>query len=437
MMRIAIVLALAACGDNRPDPRPAHSGTRVKLRYFEYADGTRQRDLALYHDSAWNEPCRPVRWSDGARYCTPDAAEAFYTDPACTNLVGRASSAEPPPRYFTAFYSVQGVPYPSTLYRAGDRTDVPQQRWVLDDGLCKGPLVNDGAYDYYLLGEKLADPARIKRSESYGDGDLQLADDYSDDGLRAPIMFSDRKYGECATPERANADTVECVPLDSVPAAYFHDGQCTEPVLTVAGSTIPALVASFDIITGCQQMFPIATELMAPQLFTNLGGICNEVQPPNGVRFFSTAAAIDLPKVVRERESADRRLRRIDRVTGELRLEDTFVYDSELATDCVPSGDVCMPVTNIATQTFFSDDTCATPLEVALVAARACDPPVLYATKSGELVPLTGRISNPFYELSTGDTCRVYAPPIPYVAYGVGAPLGRERLVPFTIATEP
>ena len=51
---------------------------------------------------------------------------------------------------------------------------------------------------------------------------------------------------------------------------------------------------------------------------------------PNGVRFFATGAALTLPHLTREREVADCRLLRIDRVSGELRIEDTMLYDSIL-----------------------------------------------------------------------------------------------------------
>ena len=434
---IVVLLALAACGDNKPDPRPSHSGERIKLRYYEYADGTRVRDLAQYHDTTWNEPCRAVRWSDGARYCTPPAAEAFYTDPACKLAVGRSPTGDPPPRYFTTYYSVQGMPFPSGVHAAGERTEVPPSRWFLEDGLCKGPLVNDGAYDYYLLGAKLADPARIKRSEPRGDGDLLLVDDYSDDGLQAPVGFFDASRGECVTAERANADSVSCVPLDSALATYFHDGLCSEPLLTVSGSTVPGLVGSFDVVTGCQTFFPVVAELLAPQTFQNIAGTCTEVQPPNGVRFYSTGARIELPALVREREVADRRLRRIDRVSGALRLEDTLVYDSELDSDCAPSGGVCAPIAELRTTTFFTDDTCATAVELVLVPSRTCDAPARFAVRGGEVVPINGPYTAPFYELSTGDTCRPFVPPTPYTAHAVGEPIARERLVPFTVVAEP
>ena len=149
-----------------------------------------------------------------------------------------------PPRYFTTMYTVLGTAYPSSVYEAGELATRPTERWSLEDGLCKGPIPVDDAFDYYTLGAKLSSPVRIKRSEPHGDGPLQLVDDYSDDGMRAPIGLSERKTGVCRTLESANAELVDCVPDDSALASYFHDGACSEPIMTVVGSTFPAIAGT-------------------------------------------------------------------------------------------------------------------------------------------------------------------------------------------------
>src|SRR5689334_974050 len=89
LMRLLFVLALAGCGDNGLDRGAAHSGSRLKLGWYEYSDGTRQRVRDWYFDRERGERCTPARWSDGSRYCTPASDPAVYVDLGCQTALGR------------------------------------------------------------------------------------------------------------------------------------------------------------------------------------------------------------------------------------------------------------------------------------------------------------------------------------------------------------
>src|SRR5271170_4089359 len=64
----------------------AMSGTRLKLTYYSFTDGTTQW-FGLY-DSERKENCSPFdgTWPDGNTYCVPDwSGSVVYSDTKCTN----------------------------------------------------------------------------------------------------------------------------------------------------------------------------------------------------------------------------------------------------------------------------------------------------------------------------------------------------------------
>src|ERR1700760_4212477 len=64
----------------------AESGTRLKLTYYAFTDGTTQW-FGLY-DSERKENCNPFdgTWPDGNTYCVPAwSGSIVYSDSKCTN----------------------------------------------------------------------------------------------------------------------------------------------------------------------------------------------------------------------------------------------------------------------------------------------------------------------------------------------------------------
>src|SRR5690349_8500361 len=84
---VVIDAARDTVSDSGPDPDDgARSGTRLKLTWFEFTDGTRQFDG--FYDAERKEPCFiSQRWTDGNAYCTPSAASVVYTNSTCTARV--------------------------------------------------------------------------------------------------------------------------------------------------------------------------------------------------------------------------------------------------------------------------------------------------------------------------------------------------------------
>ena len=110
-MKRLFVLALAlGCGDNLPDPGTPHSGSRLRLGWWNYPDGTQQLETNWYYDAALRVRCVPSDWSDGKRYCAPLTADAVYTSDSCTAALGRIpESGAVPPYFATMFYLQYGA----------------------------------------------------------------------------------------------------------------------------------------------------------------------------------------------------------------------------------------------------------------------------------------------------------------------------------------
>ncbi|HEY5926997.1 MAG TPA: hypothetical protein VIV11_35160 [Kofleriaceae bacterium] len=438
--RLAVVLlALVACGDNLPPRDDVRSGQRLKLARWQYDDGTRQLETTWYYDAVLRERCTPSAWSDGNRYCAPPTDEAVYVSDSCTRALGRTPTAATPASWFATTFYLQGEPLRSRLFERGEATLAPVTIWQKHANGCIGPMSPGEYFEYFELGREVPDLVRMHRSEPRGDGELTRVDEISDDGLRVPVAYYDRRLGVACTPaERANVESVECVPDDAALVAYFHEVGCLEPELAIMSSIVPATAKQYVERTRCWHYFAVGEEVTAPPLYEALGGSCVPVAPPAGAHFYLTAGPHQTQGLLRVREASTRRLATIDRVRDDLRVPDPLLFDRELATECRREGDArCSPVTDAMIEQFFSDGACATRLDLALVPAGDCDPPVRFARKGDELYPLDQPFTGTIYWLSTGDTCAVYAPPVPFEAWTIGPLLDRATLVPAQLTIDP
>src|SRR5262249_34352765 len=143
-------LIVAACGDNDRAPDEPASGARLALVRYVYPDGTTEVDAARFYDRLRDEPCAPATWSDGSRYCTPDAAEAIYTTETCDTEVARVPAGATP-RYALHRFAIRGEQLPSKLHPLGAAVAAPAQHWQLRDGICDGPFDETGGCGRFPL----------------------------------------------------------------------------------------------------------------------------------------------------------------------------------------------------------------------------------------------------------------------------------------------
>ena len=423
LARALIFFACGVCGDNLAGTGEPRSGSRLKIGWHVYEDGTRQRETTWYHDAARDERCAPRTWSDGHRYCAPAAGEAVYTSSACDEAVARVPAGTVPPTYAIAPFYLRGQPLPSRLFRVGARTGEPGGVWQRHQAGCTGPMPVAAGFDYHAIAKEvpITELVAIRHGAPRGDGALQVLDDTSDDGLHVPAAVFDRDaVTECMLEARANAATVDCAPGDSALISYAADAACSEPKLAVTGP-VPATARQYSDVTSCWTYYDIGMQTSPLPLYEDVGGHCLAVSPPDGPRYFLTAGKRTLPALDRVREVSERRLLRIERVHGDVRIDDPLLFDSELAADCRRDAlGRCVPDTDARVLPYFSDDTCGEPIDLAFVPSGACDPPARYARSGDAIHPLLARYEAPIYELSTGDRCGLYVAPVPLEPWSIG-----------------
>jgi hypothetical protein len=423
-MRLLVLVGLLGCGDNLvPEGAEARSGERLKLQFLEYVDGTRQLVRDELFDAGRDEVCRIVQWSDGFFYCTPEAGRARYADPECTRELGHIQLGEPAPPYFVHEFFVGGTFKPSKLYRRGALAEPPSATYELRGGTCDETLFGP-AGTFHELGEEVAHGALVQTGERSHVVDERVAVRIatSGDGVRFPLALRDRELEIDCRVDGPNRTSVECTPVRAHDAVFFHDDACTQPELSAASA--PALAAVQR--DGCTSYHAVGEQVKAVPLF-RLTPSCTPAVAPPGERLFLVGEQLALPVLARERGEGER-LQPIV-VAG---VDDGYLFDRQHGSDCRPLdiGGVtrCVPH-HALSHPVYADDTCTTRALVALVQTRACEPPVQFTIRffdeTFEAYPIGGA-APPVYEVTTGDRCVPYLPPVGFAARALGAPLPAE-----------
>lgn len=443
MKGAALAVLLVACGDNLPDPGTPHSGQRLKLAWWEWHDGPRQRETSWYYDDVLDVRCVPTEFSDGNRYCAPPAAEAVYVSDTCTRALGRVPIGGSAQFAATQFYR-NGKVRPSRVFQTGATTLAPVSIWQNIDNVCIGPMEPGDTFEYFELGREVTSLVRLRHSDPRGDGSLAIVDEVSDDGLRVPIGYYDSTLEvECTPEERWNVESIVCVPNDAPLASYFHEVGCLEPELAVVDGSFPTTAKQYSPLTRCWSYYDVGDEVAAPPLYESLSGLsCVPVSPPAGGRFFLMGGPQQLQGMLRKREMTSHRLAAIDRVrmndAEELRVADPFLFDRELGTECRRNDDArCLPITEATVESFFADSGCTTRLDLAIVPAGSCDSWTPFARGHDALYPLVAEYTKTIFWISTGDTCGIYGPPTSFVAWTIGPAIDPSTFAQAQLTIDP
>ncbi len=419
--------ALAGCGDNlAASSRDAHSGSRLKLAWFEYEDGTRQPELGAFFDRDRGEACGPRVWSSGATYCTPAAREAVFVDAACTSLLGQVAPGGPPPPYFILPYSIAGRAQASRMFVAGGLAAPVAQTWRLRDGLCDGPIEGSDA-DYYALGPEIDRDrlVRLRQILSTTDARLGLAVLQTDDGLNLPLGLVDRQLGACTVDERDDP-TATCIPDVSTTAYFFRDSTCSEPEVAIArDAEQPVLISQRSSETGCSSFHRAGAQVGSQPLYRRLGVTCTATIAPDDALFL-LGPALELATIQREQEVGPGRLNRIVLRGENVELAAGSLFDTVTSRPCdraqVEGVTRCLPRTAPARQ-LFSDELCTIPTVIAELTAHCGAAPGFAIVEPSELHAIAAPLARIVYEITTGDRCVPFLTAASTTLHEVGAAL--------------
>ena len=430
----SILPALVACGDDvRKDPSAAPvSGSRLKLEWYFYGDGSKEPNPAAFYDTLIHGRCVPRQWSDGEQRCAPEADEAVYTNAACDELVGRSDLISKP-RFFLGYDQKAGERLPARLYYAGPMTTAPTSIYERVDGVCVGPRFTPSDAMYFELSGETPAQGMVAFHDRDVDADgrlvLQLRE--TDDGLYLPLGLRDGTLDlACRASDRATGAV--CEPVGVAPALNFADPACEVPALGVFFTQPAPTIAETTAPNGCAAYNAVGDGV--PMLYLRTGASCQAAGPQ--LRGYALGAPIALAPI--ERTVVEDRAHRLQQIVisaGSERLLDDRLHDTATRLDChrqtFDDAVRCVPDVTIQVTTLYAQG-CMLPVPVAELPAQSCLPigfATSYSTEGVlELRAIGERLAAPLYSLVTG-TCAPYVPLEGRVVRTVGPPIPTETFV--------
>lgn len=455
-------IAIDAAADAGPDPDDgAASGTRLKLVWFNFADGT--RTWAGFYDAQRKETCTVSAdepWSGGHTYCIPDhGGSVAYSDAACTQKLAQVfhdpSCTRPPPTYVVDGTTTCGY-VAQHLYTRGDPATPASYYLRFSDGSCTGPFPTTG-YDFYQLGLEIQPTALVELQLGAPSSAARLSERFyqTADGMKLPAVIHDAMLGtDCRG--TGTAGNLVCMP-DGAPASLFHDAACTEPeaALPTSCTAPPYLVASDACPSAPPHLYTAGSPIAAPPLYRQSAGTCTTANGSITNTYYPTDQAVGVARLDAMTETlSGRRLELVHYTTTDGLAFRAGVHDTQGDTDCAPTvlpdGTVrCVPIAATVT-TYFTDSQCMTPIDLVEVstgpascgaptmpqyAHKAIQPPPNSCQYALELHAITAPYTGPLYRDNTL-VCTGYAP-VQTAFFTIGPAVALDTFEAATQSTDP
>ena len=397
-MRVWVLLALvaAACSpdvkattdapvavpDAPPGPDPndgARSGTRLKLTWFQLADGTKQWDG--FYDAQRKETCYVYdNWIDGRSYCTPDYDGSIeYTNATCTQKVVEVYKDPNCPR--------QPLPYalewsytpcdsrPAHLYSIGNKITVGQYYFKGSDGSCNGPYTTSTSFDYYAVGTEIptTDLVEVTLGSPTGPGRLALRFYESADGMRRQATVHDGALGtDCYPQTHGTTDTGACSPS----AQYVGDEEnatCTTPKLAISKQCAQPKYAVYYPNNACPgdpaHYYAVGAATTGSPLYYYNGSTCVAETPLTTDNFYKMGSELSLAPVTRMIGTAGQRIQ-LEHFTDTegLSYRSYGLFDAQKGADCyptkLPDGTIRCVVYGGYVRTLYKDTGCTQTIDL-------------------------------------------------------------------------
>lgn len=380
VLRLAIAaLALAGCGGGEENAAQAPtSGARLKVRWFEFDDGTRLPLPPTLHDADRREPCTPARWDDGALRCTPAhivLERMRFADAACTDA---ASAGQEGAVHGAYTVDVGGEAQLAGLFRVEPAPDVTSVYFRDSTGVCRGP---SQAFGVVRIRDEVPRAALAGVAYTLGPSSARIAIGAfeSADGLYLPAGAHDTELGFRCRLEPVSPTQAACRPPDDENTIIrYRDDACTTAVLQVyQGLPVPAFASKSH--RCAVEVYAVGAQIADEPGFTfDFTGRCVAVPRESGVRWFElTPRAV--AHVPRTRIRSDRRLEIIAMPAGGRALYDVSLFDRDSGEECADPADTftvrrCRPLVTSSVFPYFRDPACGEllPLANVLDAERSC-----------------------------------------------------------------
>jgi len=488
MMRTTMLIALlAACGsvsggkkpdgggsnkdsqssDGGQDDDGAKSGTRLKLQWITYDDGTRQ--LAGIMDTMLGKQCYPST-INGSMYCVAGntaSSDGYYSDSGCTQAVvpWYYCNAQPPDYVYQYDTSNPCQSTVAGIYQRGSEVSIPSGLAYYKSGTtCE--QVNFGTnYTFYSLGASvpITTFAAISKAEPTGSG-LGVVSYTSSDGMVYPFELHDSASNLDCYPESTGvgATTGVCEPeVSSSYAGYYSNSTCTtavaetnsmcpEPGYAYTPGTCPGQLPNYFQIGS--------SEALSTYYYLN-GTTCTSATTGTGESWYMLGAAVPTDNLTRAPDMVSgKRMQLIHYTSGSTRYRDYPLYDTTEQLECDSYGNgtssyACLPIANYAyveSNYYYSDSACANAIDVVELyrESTSCAAPTLpkYVIKEPilpngcsstnyEVHTVGSPISTLYYK--SGTTCTAYPLSSAYQYYTLGAEVPTSNFATATLMTDP
>jgi hypothetical protein len=418
--------------DSGPDPNDgAHSGSRLKITYWAFADGTRAWNE--FYDAQRKENCYlSGPWTDGSYYCSPtQTASIAWSNASCTTEVAMVYvdpvCPQPAPPYALDYGNSACTFTYSHLYVRGSQLSMSSYYYKQSDGSCGGPYTAAN-YTFYSLGSEVAPASLVKLTIGAPTGAGTLSERFvtSADGLAFPWTVHDASLGaDCyAATYASNGASAVCLP-DAGYAGYDHDSTCQVPELSVSKTCSAPHYAEYSPQTACPsdppRYYTVGNLVASSPLYYASGASCASTTPDPNSNYYTTGQALTLQPLARAPDTlAGHRVELIHDTTPDgLRFRDYSLYDEQLGAECylvtTPDGTTRCLTFGASIASYYTDSGCSQAIDLASVytGPSTCGAPAApkYASKfitpppgscgySYEIHPLAAAYTGAVYTLS-------------------------------------
>jgi hypothetical protein len=406
-----------------PDPNDgARSGTRLKLTWYQMADGTRQ--WAGFHDAQRKENCFVLdNWlGDGKAYCTPDYdGSIVFSNATCTTRVAeiyKDTTCPTPPQPYTLEWNYTPCESrPAHLYARGNKITLAQYYYKNSDGTCAGPYTTSTSYDYFSIGAEIPTSELVQVSLGAPGGEGRLSTRYweSSDGMRRQSTVHDAALGTSCYP-----GTYGCAPSARY-VSYEENTACTTPKLSIAKTCAVPKFAVYYPNTACYadppKYYTVGALTAGAPLYYYNGTSCTMSTPSTTNNYYKMGTEVQLSPVTREIGTAGQRIQLVHYTNTEgLNYRSSTLYDAQKDAECyptkLPDGTTRCIVYGGYVDTFYRDTMCTQTIELVMVSTggASCAPPAAPKYARKYITPPAGscQYNTQVYNVGALHTATVY-----------------------------